>query len=40
VCVCVCVRTYGEEDARAPAEGEQVEETQLARLVELAVLGL
>ena len=32
--------TYVEEDAAAPAEGEQVEDAQLAGLVELAVLGL
>ncbi len=29
---------YREQDARAPAEGEQVESAELARLVELAVL--
>ena len=32
--------TYVEQDAAAPAEGEQVEDAQLAGLVELAVLGL
>ena len=32
--------TYVEQDAGAPAKGEQVEDPELARLVELAVLGL
>lgn len=31
---------YRREDAAAPDEGEQVEHSQLARLIELAVLGL
>lgn len=31
--------SYGKQDAGAPAEGEQVEGAQLARLIELAVLG-
>lgn len=33
-------RTYREQDAGAPDKGEQVEGAELARLVELAVLGL
>lgn len=33
-------RTYGEQDAGAPDKGEQVEDAELARLVELAVFGL
>ncbi len=32
--------SYGGEEAAAPDKGEQVEDGQLSRLIELAVLGL
>lgn len=36
---CVSWAVYRCEDAAAPGEGEQVERSELSRLVELAVFG-